>query len=320
MSKSAWNLDAVTLPGRTANRLQDITCEINSGVTAVLGCSGAGKSSLLNVLAGFEKPASGTVSAPAECADQRLSLFWSPQDHGLWPHLTVAEHIEYVQPETPAVEVSRDAWLSRFGLTELKAALPESLSQGERSRLSVARTLASEAEWLVFDEPLTHVDRASAWKYWRIIVEHAQRTDADVIFSSHDPEFVLRFSDSVICLDAGRMVFSGLTLQLFYDAPSFDLAWLLGPVNWFGDAPQMREQFESTVPSCVRPSELVVSSGGDLQVISIAGTGELTELTIQSPQSDQPSLFYTTRADRSIRVGSSVSLQYDADARRPKTD
>ena len=92
MSNTLWQLESVGL----GQRLRDITLQIKPGVTALLGPSGAGKTSLLNVLIGFEKPDAGKFTAEFDRCSHRISLFWVPADGGLWPHLTVAEHIATV--------------------------------------------------------------------------------------------------------------------------------------------------------------------------------------------------------------------------------
>src|SRR5437879_3216613 len=82
-----WTLGHVNL-GRA--RLRDVSLTIPHGVTAVLGCSGAGKTSLLNVLVGYEKAQRGIIHGPR-------SYYWSPQNHGLWPHCTAREHLKIVR-------------------------------------------------------------------------------------------------------------------------------------------------------------------------------------------------------------------------------
>jgi iron(III) transport system ATP-binding protein len=99
-----WRLTDVTLAGRSRPRLDAVTLTIPPGVTAVLGESGAGKTSLLNLLVGFERPSSGRVDRSTNA-----SLFWSPPDHGLWPHQTVREHLESVRPQASAHQRADDA-------------------------------------------------------------------------------------------------------------------------------------------------------------------------------------------------------------------
>lgn len=83
-AEALWTLDRISLG---AARLREVSVEIPRGLTAVVGWSGAGKTSLLNVLVGFERPDRGVIAAPGGVA-------WAPQDGGLWPHCTAREHLE----------------------------------------------------------------------------------------------------------------------------------------------------------------------------------------------------------------------------------
>src|SRR5687768_310155 len=126
-----WTLDDVTL---APARLRGIWLQISRGVTAVLGWSGAGKTSLLNLLVGFEKPSSGSI----HFSNPGTELMWVPQNGGLWPHCTVREHLALVRPDSDSTIL-----LDTFDLRHREAARPDELSQGERSRLSIARALHS---------------------------------------------------------------------------------------------------------------------------------------------------------------------------------
>ena len=222
-----WSLDAVSLPGRRLPRLDRVTVEIPRGVTAVLGQSGAGKTSLLNVLVGFERPSSGRVEFREASRGGRLGVFWSPPSQGLWPHLTVREHLQTV---TSADNV--DELLAQFDLGALADARPGSLSLGERSRLSVARALASGASVLVMDEPLAHVDAGRVGLYWRVIREQCATTGTSLVFATHSPEAALREASQVLCLADGKLSYSGSVRDLYEQPSSRELAAMWGPCNW----------------------------------------------------------------------------------------
>src|SRR5262245_42411383 len=97
MPERLWGIERVCLGGRPRHRLRDLSCSIESGVTAVIGASGSGKTSLLNLLVGFERPDSGRVAFAPPPGDG-LALFWSPAERALWPHLDVRQHLEAVSP------------------------------------------------------------------------------------------------------------------------------------------------------------------------------------------------------------------------------
>ncbi len=165
---------------------------------AVVGASGSGKTSLLNLLVGYERAERVKSSGLGgrECSDSQLSTlnsqpftFWSPPDFGLWPHLTVREHLAAVEPTGDPALVDR--LLSGFGLLALGDAYPASLSQGECSRLSVARAVSARPQVLVLDEPLEHVDTALRDQCWQVLRDEIQTTGASLVFSTHSPERVL---------------------------------------------------------------------------------------------------------------------------------
>ncbi len=228
-----WSLDAVSLTGRRVPRLDRVTVEIARGVTAVLGQSGAGKTSLLNVLVGFERPQSGRVEFRAAAGDERLGVYWSPSSQGLWPHLTVREHLlAGARGEGRGASEKAEELLLRFDLKALADARPGSLSLGERSRLSVARAVASRASVLVMDEPLAHVDEARVGSYWKVIREECAANGMSLVFATHSPEVALREAGQVLCLADGKLSYSGSVRDLYERPSSPELASMLGPCNW----------------------------------------------------------------------------------------
>ncbi len=265
-----WTLDAVSLSGRGLPRLDGVSLEIPEGVTAVLGQSGVGKTSLLNLLVGIERPTAGKIRFHSRAPAGRLSLFWVPPQHGLWPHLTVRQHLTTVSPQdTTGNAFDEQELLGKFDLLELAEAKPGSLSMGEKSRLNVARALASQAKVLVMDEPLSHVDSSRSGKYWKAIREHCQSHGTSIVLATHSPEVVLREATNVICLKNGRLVYSGNVITLYENPPSRDLAELLGPCNWLAidEAKQWLSQPLAEIESqrsgsssspCIRPECLEV--------------------------------------------------------------
>ncbi|MFO1093920.1 MAG: ATP-binding cassette domain-containing protein [Planctomycetaceae bacterium] len=289
MNRALWTLDGATLPGRSGPRLDRVSVVIPSGVCAIAGPSGAGKTSLLNLLVEFERPASGQVvrsidepdAAATGYSARRLPVYWCPPDDGLWPHLSVREHLESVAPISDDRAQRIDGLLGAFGLLALAAARPDSLSEGERARVSVARALASGARVLVMDEPLAHVNRSLRRACWCALRETCARQGTSLVFSSHDAETIVREAEHVICLDAGRVVWSGPVAELYARPPSLALAEFLGPVNWF--EPDEAAAWLATPmngPRGVRPEALVVTptETGPLVVeeaVDIGGLGEV---------------------------------------------
>jgi iron(III) transport system ATP-binding protein len=198
-----FQLDRVSLSGPRRPRLAEVTLEIRHGRTAIVGPSGAGKTSLLNLLAGFETPEAGRVERRPSAVG-RLPLFWSPADGGLWPGVSIIDHVRLVTPARSNGSTPRE-WLERFDLHDAAASHVEELSAGERSRLGVARALAADAEVLVLDEPLVHVDRERLDRYWSVMTETCRARGTSLVFSSHQ---VIdgRHADRIITMEMGRVV------------------------------------------------------------------------------------------------------------------
>jgi iron(III) transport system ATP-binding protein len=98
MTGRLWRLENVYVAGTVRPRLDGITLDVAPGTTAVLGISGAGKTTFLNLLCGFGRPHRGRVEHLLPQTNERLALFWVPQNDGLWPHRTVREHVAEVMP------------------------------------------------------------------------------------------------------------------------------------------------------------------------------------------------------------------------------
>lgn len=138
------------------------------------GSSGCGKTTLLRLICGLEKPDKGSIYVPA-------GLRWSChfQEDRLLPWYTAAENIALVTNDDPA------AWLERVRLSEAGSLYPDELSGGMRRRVSLARALAHESDALVLDEPLRELDAATAKAMLQLVdTSVGNRT---LLLVTHDP-------------------------------------------------------------------------------------------------------------------------------------
>ncbi|WP_010584060.1 ATP-binding cassette domain-containing protein [Schlesneria paludicola] len=291
-----WSLVNASLAGRHLPRLDDVTVTIQEGVTAVLGQSGSGKTSLLNLLVGFEQPSSGRVTFHKAPKDERLAVFWAPPQQGLWPHLSVREHLTTVAPAHDRSQIDHDAdeLLEQFDLRQHAFARPDSLSLGERSRLNVARALFSRARVLVMDEPLSHVDEMRCGRYWSVIRDWCRQHEISLVFSTHQSDVALQEAQQVICVLEGRIPFQGQVDELYERPATREIASLLGPCNWFTAEERDRWCHTDSVPFpaaaelptapewCVRPERLAVTAEADapvtVQQVHVAGAVAEIEL------------------------------------------
>ena len=277
--------------GRQSARLSDVSLSLSTGVTAVMGASGAGKTSLLNLLAGYEKPDSGNVH-------HDLSVAWVPSGFGLWPGCRVHEH------------VADDGLIETLGLGGCREAFPHTLSLGQQARLSVARALASSAQLLIMDEPLAHVDPRHRPDYWNVIRDHlGERT---LVFASHEPETVLAQASEVCCLVEGEVVYHGETMALYEHPETKVLAHFLGRTNWL-DSDDQRDWLGGVGAEAqsVRPEQLEVlpSSGGHVRCLSSQHLGLYAESCLRNEETGEERVFLH-RSTTQVLTGGRVAVQW----------
>lgn len=161
----------------------------NQGITVLSGSSGCGKTTLMRVIAGLERPQSGQITGirPEDTA----ILF---QENRLFPWRTVAQHILDVLPASRRHELSQ--WIAFAELKGEEGQLPASLSGGMQRRLALARTLALGGSLYLLDEPFTGVDTPLIHR----LMGTLRTLSAPILLSSHQ-ETVLKLADHVIILN-----------------------------------------------------------------------------------------------------------------------
>ncbi|MCR9197051.1 MAG: ATP-binding cassette domain-containing protein [Planctomycetaceae bacterium] len=319
-----WRLQDVSLAGQTSPRLDRVSLTLSAGVTAIIGYSGAGKTSLLNLLATLEIPDGGSMEASttvkARTGAFRLPTYWVPQSGGLWSHFRAEQHLEAVQAggigqNSSQSRESTDNWLARFDLSERRQAYPGQLSRGEQSRLSVARALAANPAVLLMDEPLAHVDPVRTPQYWRVIREHLATTGASLVFSTHEPAVAIQESDHVICLKNGSVTATGLTREIYHHPPSCEVARFLGPINWFAAADVAvwlgTESATAAEDVGLRPENIHLTDNKDgaFEILSFRFGGSYAETQLKHRASSQVRSIIHRPAGSAHYEGQTVGLE-----------
>ena len=134
--------------------LRGVNAEFSAGITALLGASGGGKTTLLRLIAGLETPDAGTVSGTE--GKKICFLFQEPR---LLPWLTAGQNVQAVQEKHPSVSAAE--WLERVGLSGAENKFPAELSGGMRQRAALARALAFGGDCFLLDEPFKEIDAAA---------------------------------------------------------------------------------------------------------------------------------------------------------------
>ena len=199
--------------------------------TALLGPSGAGKTTLIRAIAGLV-PARGTPygKTPAE----RRPVGYLPQNLALFPHLTAWQNVAFPLAHLPREErKARALWLlRRFGLEGKADRRPAELSGGEARRVALARALARNPELLLLDEPTAGLDRPNRAGVLRAILEALSEEKVRALVATHDPELA-QAADWVVVLEKGRVLQEGTSEAVFNRPASPRVARLLGFENAF---------------------------------------------------------------------------------------
>lgn len=185
----------------------------------VVGGSGAGKSSLLRMLATEEAPSSGNVSlfgynlgsvAPLTLQAIRRTLGYVPQNVRLLPDLSVEDNVALALSVAGRRAMGADAkarmdeLLEKLGLAHLRAKPAAALSGGEAQRVAIARALVRNPELIVADEPTGAQDKEFTWSVMDLLLR-ANLTGATVVVATHDREIVRRVRKRVAVLKGGRL-------------------------------------------------------------------------------------------------------------------
>lgn len=196
-----------------------------SGVTALFGHSGSGKTTILRCIAGLECAPKGRLVVNGEVWQDREQ--WVPthkrsigyvfQEASLFPHLSVLGNLQYgMKRISDPQRVSLDQVVELLGIGHLLARKPDSLSGGERQRVGIARALAVSPRLLLMDEPLAALDL----KRKREILPYLERLhdelDIPVLYVSHSPDEVMRLADYIVVLDEGLVLAEGLPAEIFH--------------------------------------------------------------------------------------------------------
>lgn len=198
------------------NALQGVDADFHSGeVTAVMGPSGSGKSSLLRILAGLDHPTSGTVSVGgtnlATLSRRRLRqlrrnlvgyVFQRPADNFV-SYLTVAEHLDLARRGTQHVPPDPDELLDQLGMSHRRDHLPHQLSGGEQQRAAFAQVLMGVPALVVADEPTAELDTESGHALLEFVHALTKRGTGFII-ATHDKQ-VASTADSIVYINHGRV-------------------------------------------------------------------------------------------------------------------
>jgi NitT/TauT family transport system ATP-binding protein len=192
--------------GQEVLALDDVSLEVNKNeFYSILGHSGCGKTTLLNLIAGFEVPTAGYI----ECANQRVT---SPgadrsmvfQDYALFPWLTVYENIAFglkiKRIDSAQIKKIVDHFSGLVGLSQFIEHYPHQLSGGMRQRVSIARALAVDPTVLLMDEPFAALDAQNRAMMQAEMIRILNEESKTVVLVTHSIEEAINLSDVIVVM------------------------------------------------------------------------------------------------------------------------
>jgi iron(III) transport system ATP-binding protein len=207
---------------------------------ALLGPSGCGKSTILRMLAGFEPVSDGQIIHGTDCLssakrhvpteDRNFGMVF--QSYALWPHMSVKDNVGYplkVQ-KIPAAERNRriQEALEIVQLEDYADRLPAQLSGGQRQRVALARSLVTEPDVVLFDEPLANLDRHLRATMEETFRAFHKRTGATIVYVTHDQSEAMSLADHIAVLNKGQLVQWGTPQELYATPKNTWLANFIG--------------------------------------------------------------------------------------------
>ncbi|MBM3265764.1 MAG: ABC transporter ATP-binding protein [candidate division Zixibacteria bacterium] len=205
--------------GKTFHLSLDMRVE--QGITVLFGRSGCGKTSVLRLIAGLDRPDAGTIRFddtvffdPARKTDlpphlRRIGYMF--QLPSLFPHLTVHANIAYGATDSSDVA----EWLERFQLSALKDRYPREISGGEMQRVALARSLASRPRLLLLDEPFSALDEQRRTQFQGDLLRLKDKMPIPILLVTHNLNEAFALADRLIILDEGKIVESYDAMTLF---------------------------------------------------------------------------------------------------------
>lgn len=223
-------------------------------IVALLGPSGCGKTTTLRMIAGFEKLDAGRIAIGGEDVSgtpvfqRRIGLVF--QDYALFPHMTVAQNIDYGMRQfrvpTPERDNRRSELLRLVRLEGLDSRYPGTLSGGQQQRVALARALAISPNLLLLDEPLSNLDAKLRETLRNELREILRTIRMTTLVVTHDQQEAIGIADRIAVMHQGRIAQIGTAREIYEEPATRFVSEFIGHSLWFtgtlvdGPTPQFR--------------------------------------------------------------------------------
>ena len=197
--------------------IDNISLDINEGkITCLLGNSGSGKTTILRLIAGLEKPTVGEIYINNKLVSKENKIIIPPaqreigfifQDLALWSHMSVYENISFGLKLRKSQNIEQEVVeiLEFFGIGQYKNSYPNQISGGQQQLVAISRSLVLKPKILLMDEPLANLDIYLKEKMRNQIKELRDTFNVTIIYVTHDHEEAYALADDVFMVEGGKI-------------------------------------------------------------------------------------------------------------------
>ena len=235
----SFELSSICLSFGGASIIKNLDLAAEPGeIICLLGPSGCGKTTTLRVLAGLERPDSGTVqianrtvySQSVDVAPEARQVGYLFQDYALFPHLTVAQNVGFGIQKQPGAAATVQTLLERVRMLDFAQAMPHTLSGGQQQRVALARALARKPQLLLLDEPFSGLDTALKVQLRESTHSLLKDIGTSAVIVTHDAQEAMFMADRIALMQQGHLVQCGTPTELYKHPINEFAARFLGEV------------------------------------------------------------------------------------------
>jgi len=245
-----------------------VDLELPIGITILFGASGAGKTTILDCIAGLTTPDSGKIAVDGRVlfdSAQRVNvpvpqrrIGYVFQDLALFPHLTVEANVEYGLQHLSSAERHRrvHSVLEAFRIAHLRERRPQQISGGEAQRVALARSLVTDPVVLMLDEPLAGLDAPTKSRIVEDMRAWNESRSIPVLYVTHSRDEVFALGEQVVVLDRGRVIAHGTPHEVMTMPRQETIAQLAGFENIFDALVDSAHEDRGTMTCNLGPVQL----------------------------------------------------------------
>ena len=318
--------------------LHGVSLDVSPGESiALLGPSGCGKTTLLRLIAGLERPSSGSISIGNDFVAGET---WVPpdrrkvgmvfQDWALFPHLSVAKNVAYGIAKSTSKDAEVSSALEMMDLSGLEDRMPATLSGGQQQRVALARALAPRPGVLLLDEPFSNLDTSLRTEVRTEVRELLAELGITSIFVTHDQDEAFIVGDRVAVMREGKIVQTDSPQGLYHHPVDQWTAEFVGTVSLLkGDAASgfascslgsvaIDPKLNGSVDVMIRPEQLSIAAGGDAEVQAVEYYGH-DSMVFVALGNDQvrvrcgPSIMFNRGDNVQVQFTSDQALAFKSD-------